>query len=563
MKSRRFRLLPPACAALLGLLLGTACSETPDNVEETHRGVAFSSLTVTANNGETVTATTVDEKNLSLAFDTADEFDRCSIHVATNPGYSLVYPEDPNNFDLAASPVIHFLNPQGRIIKYWLSVQSNSLPVIDASKIKVEGSTTTDDITLSSATKTLTVNYALGMDMTAITLVFEAGSLLEGGTVGEDNRATFDLSTGQARELTVQMNGKQVIYQVTINFGRVMAAPSSIGLRDVTDQYVDEGSPFTVYQGTTLPAVPVRNEGQPEEPYFWTNNCYGNNYEAQLAAMAFLGDWASNRPVTTLNNQSLTVIYFNPASVSGDIRANEASGLELDAAAGDLVMTGCSKELQSEVVLSDRIVDQKINTLGKGYFRSCVAFDREGALHLTAAALDPENLSPAGIAEYREMAFVNPNYYGLLTDETMAQYFPQKSHYAEYTSPWSFDVKCFATAYPRIVQDGNGLRFQTSLANDGYGDGSGDGSAWNGERTRCFIGMTFDGRIALACSNGKSGMLQIAWLLQKLGWRYMYYVGGSFYADEEFQPSICLNGHLVCGVEHQAAKYLMVFDAKP
>lgn len=563
MKSKRFKLLPPIIAALVGMLFGMACSEVPDNVEETHRGVAFTSLKVTANNGETVTATNVDEKNLSLAFNTADEFDRCILTVETNPGYTLVYPEDPNHFDLAATPVIHFLNPQGRIIKYWLSVQSNSLPVIDASKIRVEGSTTTDDITLSSATKTLTVNYSLGMDMTAITLVFEPGSLLEGGTVGEDNRITIDLSTGEPCELAVEMSGRQVIYQVTINFGRVMASPTTIGLRDVTDQFVDEGSPFTVYQGTTLPAVPIRNEGQPEEPEFWTDNCYGNNYEAQLSAMAFLGDWASNRPVTNLTNQSLTVIFFDPASTSGDIRANETTGLELDATLGDLVMTGCSKELQSEVVLSDRIVDQKIKTLTKGYFRSCIAFDRNGELHLTAAALDPDNLSPAGIAEYREMAFVNPNYYGLLTDETMAQYFPQKSHYADYISPWSVDVKCFATAYPRIVHDGNGLRFQTSLANDGYGDSSGSGSAWNGERTRCFIGKTFDGRIALASSNGKSGMLQIAWLLQKLGWRYIYYVGGSFYADDEFQPSICLNGHLVCGVEHQVAKYLLVFDAKP
>ena len=169
-----------------------------------------------------------------------------------------------------------------------------------------------------------------------------------------------------------------------------------------------------------------------------------------------------------------------------------------------------------------------------------MAFDKEGGLHLTAVALDPNNLTPTDISEYREMGFVDPKYYGMLTDETMAQHFPQKNGYSEYISRWSFDIDCFATAYPRIVWDGNALRFQTSLANDGYGDCSGDGSAWNGERTRCFIGITFDGRIALAASNGKSGMLQIAWLLHKLGWRYMYYLGGSFYADDEFQPSICL-----------------------
>ncbi len=557
----RNRFVPILSLSLL-VLFGGACSETPDNIAETIRGEAFSALSVTANNGETVQAVAIDEKNYSLAFDTADEFDKCSIHVSLNPGYTLIYPENPEQFDLGASPVIHFNNPQGRIIKYWLSVRSNSLPLVDASKISVEGSSTSDDVTLSSATKTLTVNYALGMDMTAITLIFGDGSLLDGGSVGTDNRATFDLSKGKDETLLVDMNGKQVAYTVQINFGRVMAAPSSIGMRDVTTQFVEEGSPFTVYQATSLPAVPILNEGQPEEPEFWTNGNYGNSLDAQLAAMSFLGDWASNRPTTVLNNQSLTVIFVDPQKVSGSIRADDAGGLEIDGSMADFVMTGCSKELQSEVVLEERIVDQKIKNLGKGYFRACVAFDREGGLHLTGAALAPDNLAPTDISQYREMAFVDPQYYGLLTDETMAEHFPQKAKYADYTSAWSFDAKCFATAYPRIIWDGNALRYQTSIANDGYGDSSGNGTAWNGERTRCFIGTTFDGRIAFAASNGKSGMLQIAWLLQKLGWRYMYYVGGSFYADDEFQPTIYLYGNRVCGAEYQTAKYLLTFDAK-
>ena len=142
MKLKRFRLLISTLLVLPVILIVSACSETPDNIEETYRGTAFSALSVTANNGETVTATTVDEKNLSLVFNTADEFDKCSLTLEINPGYQLTYPEDPKNFNLADSPVIHFLNPQGRVVKYWLSVRSNSLPVIDASKIKIEGSTT-------------------------------------------------------------------------------------------------------------------------------------------------------------------------------------------------------------------------------------------------------------------------------------------------------------------------------------------------------------------------------------------------------------------------------------
>ncbi len=245
-----------------------------------------------------------------------------------NPGYQLTYPEDPKNFNLADSPVIHFLNPQGRVVKYWLSVRSNSLPVIDASKIKIEGSTTTNDVTLSSATKTLTVNYALGMDMTAITLVFEQGSLLEGGSVGENNRATFDLSTGKTCELTVRMNDKQVSYRVIINFGRVMAARrvSVFATLRISSSTRSRHSPSTRPRRCRLCRSAMR--ACPKSHSFWN---YNNNYETQLNAMAFLGDWASNRPVVNLTNQSLTVIFANSAAISGNIQVSKASGLELDA----------------------------------------------------------------------------------------------------------------------------------------------------------------------------------------------------------------------------------------
>lgn len=62
MKLKRFRLLISTLLVLPVILIVSACSETPDNIEETYRGTAFSALSVTANNGETVTATTVDEK---------------------------------------------------------------------------------------------------------------------------------------------------------------------------------------------------------------------------------------------------------------------------------------------------------------------------------------------------------------------------------------------------------------------------------------------------------------------------------------------------------------------
>lgn len=41
--------------------------------------------------------------------------------------------------------------------------------------------------------------------------------------------------------------------------------------------------------------------------------------------MAFLGDWASNRPVVNLTNQSLTVIFANSAAISGNIQVSKAS----------------------------------------------------------------------------------------------------------------------------------------------------------------------------------------------------------------------------------------------
>ena len=52
MKLKRFRLLISTLLVLPVILIVSACSETPDNIEETYRGTAFSALSVTANNGE-------------------------------------------------------------------------------------------------------------------------------------------------------------------------------------------------------------------------------------------------------------------------------------------------------------------------------------------------------------------------------------------------------------------------------------------------------------------------------------------------------------------------------
>ena len=62
-------------------------------------GLPYKSIRVTVD-GETVTAERIDDKNLALRFDMAEDFSHARIDVELNEGYSVIFPTDVTAADL-------------------------------------------------------------------------------------------------------------------------------------------------------------------------------------------------------------------------------------------------------------------------------------------------------------------------------------------------------------------------------------------------------------------------------------------------------------------------------
>ena len=164
--------------SLLGLVaLLLSCSDADgDNMKSPVQGVPFRSIYVEVDQ-ERVKAEMLDSKNLSLSFNTAENFAESKIEVELEDGYELIFPSDINKADLANYPVLNFRSPDNQIRKYWLTIVSKAFPVVDASKISVVGASV--DVTLNSTNRQITVAFdKCTMNMADIELQFAEGAIL-------------------------------------------------------------------------------------------------------------------------------------------------------------------------------------------------------------------------------------------------------------------------------------------------------------------------------------------------------------------------------------------------
>ena len=99
--------------SLLGLVaLLLSCSDADgDNMKSPVQGVPFRSIYVEVDQ-ERVKAEMLDSKNLSLSFNTAENFAESKIEVELEDGYELIFPSDINKADLANYPVLNFRSRQ-------------------------------------------------------------------------------------------------------------------------------------------------------------------------------------------------------------------------------------------------------------------------------------------------------------------------------------------------------------------------------------------------------------------------------------------------------------------
>ena len=180
-------------------------------------------------------------------------------------------------------------------------------------------------------------------------------------------------------------------------------------------------------------------------------------------------------------------------------------------------------------------------------------FNADGKLVLNRVAPTADALHTLG---FRKASDVGLNYNELLND---ANFGPYRADFTTDGPDW--DVTGAAYFTPALVVDGYKVHFMDVMLNNGDSEVIGQG--YNGERTRCFIGRTIDNKIGLACINDKTmTIMQGAYVLADLGWIDVYYVGGDNWQADSYQPTIAIDGAVVCGAEAQAAKYVVAFDKK-
>ena len=202
--------------------------------EEVYAEVPFETITLTAG-AETVEGT-IGENSVSFKFAEVEDFTACSYNFEVNKGWTCTWPTDPTNVDLTVDEnlVLQFTSPKNAIVKYFVSFTSNTLPIVDASKIKVVG----DDaavVEVNNAKKSMKIYFnAQTMTDSNIQLEFQEGALIEGATVAN---TTFDFSQTLAAEVIIAVGEQQVVYTLKLDKSSLMPNPATLGFSDITADY--------------------------------------------------------------------------------------------------------------------------------------------------------------------------------------------------------------------------------------------------------------------------------------------------------------------------------------
>jgi hypothetical protein len=139
----------------------------------------------------------------------------------------------------------------------------------------------------------------------------------------------------------------------------------------------------------------------------------------------------------------------------------------------------------------------------------------------------------------------------------------------------TIDVTSVAWTCPAPVRGSHALtKDELQFSDCGWEPSFGD--AWNGNRARMFAGVTEDGRIGFAAFQGSFGYIeelgwedfngvgtfQGAWLLQKFGFKDVIQIGTAMYGEDNFRPTIIVDGQTVIGDPAQNAAYCIGYDVR-
>ena len=554
MKTKNF-FLSALCVLTLGMLASCKKAEqepTPGkDPEPTYAEKPFEKVSLQAE-GETVEGVVTD-LSIAFKFEKAENFTQAKLIITVNEGWKLVYPTDPDNYDVSSDPDLYFTDPEGKKHHYTVTITSNALPIVDGSKVSVEGGYA---ISYNVAAKAFVITYQEGMDRSKITLIFAEGALMEGAEVVNP---TLDLSEGPA-ELVIKAGATEKSFPVSIDYTAALGDFKAWGFDEVTTEEQKAKIPsLTVLNALSLKKqVPQFNSGA-ETQSWWDNS----SYEDQIAKMGLLGDYTADRAMIDMPEVDFTIVTFNERDLKGKIISDaEAvkSGKAAESVSSLITMSGCPATWTCWVKSEGTIVSWESAAWWEGVKAKgtshglCFGFDADGKLALKHIV--PEANIFHAFSDFRKASDFGFNYNERLTDDNFA---PFRNDFTLTGEDWAVTGCAYFT--PALVVDGYKVRFADVMANNGDTEVVGQG--FNGTRTRCYIGRTIDNKIGLATINVKKmNIMQGAYVLADLGWTDVYYVGGDNWQSDSFQPTIVIDGKVVSGQEGQMAKYVIAFDAK-
>ena len=529
--------------------------------EEVYAEVPFETITLTAG-AETVEGT-IGENSVSFKFAEVEDFTACSYNFEVNKGWTCTWPTDPKNVDLTVDEnlVLQFTSPKNAIVKYFVSFTSNTLPIVDASKIKVVG----DDaavVEVNNAKKSMKIYFnAQTMTDSNIQLEFQEGALIEGATVAN---TTFDFSQTLAAEVVIAVGEQQVVYTLKLDKSSLMPNPATLGFSDVTADYTDaEG--VTIFKASAINGVPERqrfyggSQFVQETPYGPYDGWIYMNSDPDKTVWVALGDWTEDRTKVNIDPCVVVVVLLDQTEVAGKMFCADG-GVTAGTVSSLVTVTGHSLAQGDAGLYADgKFYDDYATATYVNYNNNEAPFPR------TAIAFDAEGNFTTATLAYAWGEFYKWD--KLYTDSSAPIAVDQFSSTVNVTS--------VAWTCPAPVRGSHALtKDELQFSDCGWEPSFGD--AWNGNRARMFAGVTEDGRIGFAAFQGSFGYIeelgwedfngvgtfQGAWLLQKFGFKDVIQIGTAMYTEDGFKPTIILDGQTLIGEPSQAAKYCIGYDVR-
>lgn len=552
--------------SILGIMLGVSCSDSDEGDGGTTATTPFKSVQVEAD-GEKVQGA-VDGTTITFAFDQAENFSGCKLTVEVNTGYQLTYPTDVNSYDMTDDPDLYFKGPDGKTVKYKVIVTSNALPIVDSSKITVDGGY---KLTVNNATKELVITYDRNMDRSNVKLNFAEGALMAGATV---ETVVFDLSDEPAT-VNIKVAGSNRPYTLRIDYSAIMTPAKDLGFVDITDATVKEKYPYiTIMRATLLNNVIKQKPTKKPNPDWWNPN---EDYPGmtQTEAMAVLGDLkdpATYPGLENYENVNLTVLTMDAAKVKGRMEIDDQNSLTLSEVKGLVTVTGRaigSKGSQGGRGIlygNNKVYSWQLPWIEKQpeniQFGWHFGFTAEGKLLCDIATMN----TGGSKTKLHKVKFYEAN-----TSEDLGEVYAEPYNFPNVLTydchnylSGDWNVVSAAYGYPCFAKDGQALTYKQVLGNNGFSDSMGD----NVYGQFIMIGKTFDGKVAIAIvskeNEGDSELtpLQAAYVLNKMGWKDIMCVGVTDWQSGSWKPGLMVDGKLVAGQDTDGSVFVMAFDAK-